>query len=422
MATPGYLDTMGIQLVAGHDFANEAADAAVKSAVVNQALVDQFFPGQDAVGRIIHDGDVKYQIIGVVKNIKSRTLGEDTRLVLFRSLAQSTANDPSGLGYTLLVRTNGSANEALLTNAVREKIHAIDPPMAIYNVETMPEHLRSALFLPRLAGTLFGIFGAIGIVLAAVGLYGLMSYSVGTRVKEIVHSYRAGRAAWRGSADGGRSRDAAHLDRARDWNAGGVGDGENVGELLVRSAAARRADVYSGAARRWDSSRHWRAGFRRAACQTSTYNRRCAQSNPDRDACSQQASDRAAARSSTEGAVRCGPVRPRTEKLETCDGMSSVASLCARMTFARKTTGLRACRTPSTTPVGARQSPRHDSFSRREIQSARLATRPASCLPTDETRERTNSRPRSRADTPSRSARAMNAAGSVARARGAPRR
>ena len=185
MATPGYLDTMGIQLVAGHDFANEAADAAVKSAVVNQALVDQLFPGQDAVGRIIHDGDVKYRIIGVVKNIKSRTLGEDTRLVLFRSLAQSTANDPSGLGYTLLVRTKGSANEALLTNAVREQIHALDLSMAIYNVETMAEHLRSALFLPRLAGTLFGIFGAIGIVLAAVGLYGLMSYSVGTRVKEM---------------------------------------------------------------------------------------------------------------------------------------------------------------------------------------------------------------------------------------------
>jgi predicted permease len=185
MASPGYLDTMGISLVSGRDFANEAADATVKSAVVNQALVDKFFPGQDAVGRIIHDGDVKYQIIGVVKNIKSRTLGEETRLVLFRSLAQSTASDPSGLGYTLLVRTNGTANQASLTNAVREKIHDIDPAMAIYNVKTMQEHLRSALLLPRLAGTLFGIFGAIGIVLAVVGLYGLMSYNVGRRLKEL---------------------------------------------------------------------------------------------------------------------------------------------------------------------------------------------------------------------------------------------
>jgi hypothetical protein len=114
----------------------------------------------------VHDGDIRYQVIGVVKNIKSRTLGEDTRLVLFRSLAQSTKNDPSFLGYTLLVRTNGAANEASLTSAVREQIHALDSSMAIYDVRTMAEHLRSALFLPRLAGTLFGIFGAIGLVLA----------------------------------------------------------------------------------------------------------------------------------------------------------------------------------------------------------------------------------------------------------------
>jgi predicted permease len=185
MATPGYLDTMGIQLVSGRDFASEAADAPVKSAIVNQALVDKLFPGVDPLGRIVHDGDIRYQVIGVVKNIKSRTLGEDTRLVLFRSLAQSTKNDPSFLGYTLLVRTNGAANEASLTSAVREQIHALDSSMAIYDVRTMAEHLRSALFLPRLAGTLFGIFGAIGLVLAAVGLYGLMSYSVGSRLKEM---------------------------------------------------------------------------------------------------------------------------------------------------------------------------------------------------------------------------------------------
>jgi predicted permease len=185
MASPGYFEAMGIPIVAGRDFANEASDATVKSAVVSQALVDKLCPGQDAVGRIVHDGDVKYQIIGVTKNIKSRTLGEETRPVLFRSLAQSTANDPSDLGYTLLVRTSGAGNEASLTNAVREKIHDIDPAMALYNVATMQEHLRSALFLPRLAGTLFGIFGAIGIVLAVVGLYGLMSYNVGSRLKEL---------------------------------------------------------------------------------------------------------------------------------------------------------------------------------------------------------------------------------------------
>ncbi|MGA8034858.1 MAG: ABC transporter permease [Candidatus Acidiferrales bacterium] len=184
MASPGYFDTMGIPLISGRDFAAESPDG-TKVGVVNQAFVDRFFPNENPLGQKVNGSGVHYEIIGVVKNIKSRTLGEDTRPVLFRSLAQSTGSDPSFLGYTLLVRTAGSIGESTLTNSVREQIHRLDPSMAVYNVETMPEHLRSAMFLPRLAGTLFGIFGMIGIVLAALGLYGLMSYSVGCRVKEL---------------------------------------------------------------------------------------------------------------------------------------------------------------------------------------------------------------------------------------------
>jgi ABC-type antimicrobial peptide transport system permease subunit len=72
-----------------------------------------------------------------------------------------------------------------LEGSVRNEIHALDPTIAIFNVETMEEHLRDALFLPRLAGTLFGIFGITGLVLTAVGLYGVMSYSVTRRTREI---------------------------------------------------------------------------------------------------------------------------------------------------------------------------------------------------------------------------------------------
>ena len=72
-----------------------------------------------------------------------------------------------------------------VASAVRSQIHDLDSTMAVYNAETMQEHLRQALFLPRLAGTLFGIFGFIGLVLAAIGLYGVMSYSVSRRTREI---------------------------------------------------------------------------------------------------------------------------------------------------------------------------------------------------------------------------------------------
>jgi predicted permease len=182
MATPGYFQTMGIPRLAGRDFTNEAADAP-KVAIVNRAFAEHFFARENPIGQRVTGGGVTYEIIGVVQNIKSRTLGEDTRYVLFRSLAQSTGSDPSFLGYELLVHFAGDS--AAIAHAVRGQIHDLDSTMAVYNPETMEEHLQQALFLPRLAGTLFGIFGFIGLVLAAIGLYGVMSYSVSRRTHEI---------------------------------------------------------------------------------------------------------------------------------------------------------------------------------------------------------------------------------------------
>jgi predicted permease len=182
MATPGYFETLGIPHLLGRDFAHEAATGQ-KVGVVNEAFVKRLFGKENPIGRHVNGASVDYQIIGVVGNIKSRTIGENTRPVLFRSLAQSTASDPSFLGYELIVRYQGDS--AAVANDVRSQIHALDPAMAVYNAETIEEHLRSALFLPRLGGTLFGVFGITGLLLAAIGLYGIMSYSVTRRTREI---------------------------------------------------------------------------------------------------------------------------------------------------------------------------------------------------------------------------------------------
>ena len=182
MASPGYFKTLGIPLIAGRDFSHESATGP-KVVIVDEAFAHWLFPNENPVGQRVTSGDATYEIIGLTKHIKSRTLGEEVRPVLFRSLAQSILSNPATMGYTIVVRSGG--DPAAVAGAVRREIHALDPTLAIYNAKTMEEHLRDALFLPRLAGTLFGVVGIVGLLLAAVGLYGVMSYSISRRTREI---------------------------------------------------------------------------------------------------------------------------------------------------------------------------------------------------------------------------------------------
>jgi len=182
MVTPGYFKALGAPLLMGSDFSHETANGP-RVAVVNQAFATRLFGAASPIGQRIDGGGQTYQIIGVVGNTKSRTLGEDTRPMLYRSLDQSIASDPSMMGYTLIVHTQG--NPTGITEALRREVYKLDPAMAVYNLETMDEHVRSAYVLPRVTALLFGIFGGIGLVLATVGLYGVISFAVNQRTREI---------------------------------------------------------------------------------------------------------------------------------------------------------------------------------------------------------------------------------------------
>jgi predicted permease len=180
--TPGYFETMGIPRVAGRDFGGETASGA-KTAIVNRAFVERLFGDENPIGQQVTGGGVTYQIVGVVRNVKTTSLGEDLKPVLYRSLEQNVGTEPNLLGYTLVVHTAG--HPEAMREAVRRQIFGLDRNMAVFNEETMEEHVHTAFFLPRLAATLFGVFGSIGLVLSTVGLYGVMSYAVSRRTREI---------------------------------------------------------------------------------------------------------------------------------------------------------------------------------------------------------------------------------------------
>ncbi len=182
MAGPGYFTTMGIDRVAGHVFETHDSTS-TRTAVVNERFANQFFGSENPMGRHVRDGDRAYEIIGVVKNTKSRTLGEDLRPVLYRSVATDISVDPSMDGYTVVVRFAGDPGP--LANAIRSEIHSLAPALPIFNTKTVEEHLKDALFLPRLAGALFGTFGFLGLGLSLVGLYGVIGQWVSRRTREI---------------------------------------------------------------------------------------------------------------------------------------------------------------------------------------------------------------------------------------------
>jgi predicted permease len=182
----GYFQTMGIPLLRGRDFTaqvNGHAAATINETIINETMAAHLFPGQDAIGRTIHQDKATYTIVGVARNSKSRTIGEKPSDTAYLYLDAAPEKATSFFGTTLIVKTG--MDPRALASSVRQQINALDPNMAVFNTETMQEHVDKSLLLPRISALLLGIFGVIGLTLAAIGLYGVMSYSVRRRTREI---------------------------------------------------------------------------------------------------------------------------------------------------------------------------------------------------------------------------------------------
>jgi predicted permease len=179
--SPGYFQALGMRVVRGRDFLEGDDESSVRVAVVNEFMARRSWPGEDALGKrftLSGRDDAPIQVIGIVRDAKYRRLGEESMPFAFLPLKQSY----SGL-ITLVVRA--STAESLVIAASRDMFHQSDPHLPVFDIRTMSQHVRSALLPALMAASMLGIFGALSLVLAATGIFGVTSYSVSQRTHEI---------------------------------------------------------------------------------------------------------------------------------------------------------------------------------------------------------------------------------------------
>lgn len=179
--TPGFFETLGIRLIAGQDFAPGTPSEDI--VIVNQALAGKAFPNQNPIGRRILYLGRTVRIAGMVATVKSRTIGEEPRPCLYFPLAKELRGNDSLSGISLVLRTRGEP--ATFTPQMRQVFRNIDPTLAVFDVRSMQTQLDQALFLPRAAALLFGFAGFMGLLISTVGIYGVISFGVARRTKEI---------------------------------------------------------------------------------------------------------------------------------------------------------------------------------------------------------------------------------------------